>query len=410
MEIICPKCDTVTSCNITVEFKNFGCPKCYSLIEYDGSGNWKIIDHFSERSTAITLALGDSGVLQGTEYTVTAILVKKLEHYPVYFREYTLTSASGDEAFLSEGDGHWIFLKECPSEFDIKGYTRSLTHNDVHMDLYGKEDVLVLYAEGFFNYKVPQARQREIEFINPPFIYTVERGPSGESAFFGHHVYGREVQKAFGRKLPSRSGVGLLQPFMFDVQYTTIIMCCVAILIVVSHLLIYNGRAEKTVLSENLLFENYYSKEFVSKPFTLTGGTGPLSLLVQSNVDNSWASATIALINEATGEEIYASKDVEFYHGYEGGENWSEGSRSEEFNICGVPPGTYHLTVSPQKAFDNHDTESMHVEAKWDTPGYRNVIITCLIMLGFVMLVIILKKQFEIKRWAESDYSPYAEE
>ena len=58
----------------------------------------------------------------------------------------------------------------------------------------------------------------------------------------------------------------------------------------------------------------------------------------------------MALVNENNGEEVYASKDIEYYHGYTDGENWTEGSNSEDFNLCGVAAGKYHLTITPSKA------------------------------------------------------------
>ena len=67
-----------------------------------------------------------------------------------------------------------------------------------------------------------------------------------------------------------------------------------------------------------------------------------------SNVDNSWANVELSLVNEKTNETEYASKDIEQYHGYEGGKAGAK-EVEEEFNICGVAPGKYHFTISAQK-------------------------------------------------------------
>lgn len=410
MEIQCPNCKNVTTCGVNIGVVYFGCPNCFNLFSYKSASEGIDIDEFESRSTDIVLFIGDKGVIKGTEYIITATIVKKVEGYKIWYREYILTAANGDKAFLSETDGHWIFLKETGFEFEIKSSTRYINHNDIELRLYSRDDVKITYAEGFFDYTIPLQKQQMIEFINAPYIYSIEKDADGEAAFFGEHIAPREVKKAFGRSLPSRTGTGMVQPFLFDVRYTAITMCAVAILIVITHLFTYSNRTEAVLLNEDLAFEQYTSREYVSRAFTLTGGKGPLGISLQSNVDNSWASATVALINDKTGEEIYASKDVEYYHGYEGGENWSEGSQREDFNICGVPPGTYHLTVSPQKDPLNVSANVLHLEVRWNSPGYRNVIITCLIMLGFTILIFILDRQFEVKRWAESDFSPYPEQ
>lgn len=410
MEIHCPICKNTTTCGVSILVVYFGCPQCFNLISYKAAPSGIAIDKFESRSADIVLNIGDSGMVRGVGYTVTAAIVKKVEGYAVWYREYILTAENGDKAFLSEADGHWIFLTEVEPEFETKSSSRYIDYNDIELRLYSRDDVKIIYAEGFFDYTIPLEKQRMIEFINPPYIYSIEKDANGEAAFFGEHIAPGEVKKAFGRSLPSRSGTGIVQPFLFDVRYTAVTMCVVAILIVITHLFTYSNRKETLLLSENLAFDQYQTKEFVSRPFTLTGGTGPLTIDLQSDVDNSWASATLTLINDTTGEEVYTSKDVEYYHGYEGGENWSEGSQREDFNICSVPPGKYHLTINPQKDPLNVGTQSMHVEVRWNSPGYRNVVITCLLMLGFTILIFILDRQFEVKRWADSDFSPYPEQ
>ena len=62
-----------------------------------------------------------------------------------------------------------------------------------------------------------------------------------------------------------------------------------------------------------------------------------------------WANVQLSLVNEKTNEIVYTSKDIEQYHGYEDGESWSEGSQSEEFNLCGVSSGQYHFLISAEK-------------------------------------------------------------
>lgn len=64
----------------------------------------------------------------------------------------------------------------------------------------------------------------------------------------------------------------------------------------------------------------------------------PLNVEAFSNVDNSWATFDVSLVNEKNNEVITATKDIEYYHGYEGGENWAEGNKSVDYNFCGVAP------------------------------------------------------------------------
>jgi hypothetical protein len=101
-----------------------------------------------------------------------------------------------------------------------------------------------------------------------------------------------------------------------------------------------------------------------------------------SNVDNSWANVELSLINEKTNETEYTSKDIEEYHGYEDGESWSEGSKNEEFNFCGVAPGKYHFTISAQK----QGLEKMSAESYFSPDGKKSYTLDT---YGFVDVIIV---------------------
>lgn len=100
----------------------------------------------------------------------------------------------------------------------------------------------------------------------------------------------------------------------------------------------------------------------VSSPsFQLSGRTGTLQFDFYSPVDNNWASCDIALVNEGNGDQKYFSKDIEYYHGYDGGESWIEGSTSARAYVCGVTPGKYHLEFSV-----SHDASSSVISSSID--------------------------------------------
>lgn len=111
----------------------------------------------------------------------------------------------------------------------------------------------------------------------------------------------------------------------------------------------YTTRTNYEVFRDSIRFDSVRNKELISKSFDLKGASAPLEVKLYSNVDNSWANIELSLVNEKTNETEYTSKDIEQYHGYEDGESWSEGSKSEEFNFCGVAPGKYHFAISAQK-------------------------------------------------------------
>jgi hypothetical protein len=409
MEITCPKCHAVTKADVTLEVMEFGCPNCHSLISYIKNEKGSAIESYTYNSPDIALTIGQKGVFDGKEYVVTAFIVKRV-HKIYYWREYILTAADGDQLFLSETDGHWIKLKEVPEKYNTEHHPKYLTHNDISMSLYEYEDTEIAQAAGFFNYRLPNGRQRMQEYINPPYILSIEVQGKDTTCFFGEHISRSEIKKIFGLStMPYRSGVGIVQPFGVNLSNMGIIFSGIAILILVSHLFIYSGRRTEEVINE-MIDVNLTSvdKDVVSKSFTLTGGTAPMDVSVQADVNNSWVSVQLALVNEGTGEEVYASKDVEYYSGYEGGEHWSEGSTDDNFSICGVPGGTYHFVITPTKEV-NESTIAVHVAAKWNPPLLWNVFLPIILMFAVLIITYFISVSFEKKRWADSSNSPYEE-
>lgn len=410
MQIKCIKCSTVTeAAGVNFEVINFGCPNCKKVMSYKKEPEGAIVDDLDNNRPAATLSIGQKGMLKGKEYTVTGVIIKKVD--PIYYwTEYILTSAGNDWLYLSETDGHWILLEEVEDRYEVDNYPRSLVYNDIHMDIYEHANTKVISAQGFFNYDLPNGRTTMIEYINPPYIFSIEKDKN-ESSFFGKHISKGEIKRAFGVKsMPYKSGVGIVQPYTINLRYMVITFCCFAVLILTSHLFIYSGRQSTSVLKGSLLFSEFNGKDYVSRPFTLEGGSAPLTIALSSDVDNSWASVQVALVNEKTSNEEYATKDIEYYHGYEGGENWSEGDRSEELQVCGVGAGTYHLVITPQKPPEDLTNNSVSVSAEWNRPSVWNMVIPIVLMLIIAVVCYYLGIYFEQRRWADSDYSPHGNE
>lgn len=408
MQIPCYHCDTTTVLDVDFEVKNFVCPVCHSLYSSDADG-FRLASTFNNRNPYVGLKLGEKGSIKGIQYTVTGILVKKA-YGSYYWNEYVLRDTSAGFMYLSESDGHWILSKEIEDKFEVSNRPTYIDHGEIRMNLYDYTDVEIVSAQGFFDFEIPKKKVHTIEYINAPYIISIEKFEKTEAAFFGEHISKREIKKAFPDfDLPYQSGTGLVQPFFLDVRNSALIFCVIAILILVSHWQIYKDRVEKNIINTDFSFEQYNNKEFVSPSFVLEGGSAPMTVSLHSDVDNSWANVQVALINEQTNDEVYANKDIEYYHGYTDGESWSEGNASEDFNICGVKAGKYHLTITPQKAPEDTVNNAMSVRVVWSEPSMRNAWFIIFFMAILLAVIYFINLNFEKKRWAESNYSPYEE-
>lgn len=404
MDVSCINCNHTTQLDLNFEVNIYACTNCgYVYQERDGL---RFKDQFKPYTYGEKFEVGQEGVFNDKNYTITGILVKENQGFE--WTEYILQGKE-DYLYLSEADGHWIILEEIILDVTVGNHPSTVAYNDITFDCYEYCYPKLITAQGFFDFDIFE-KPELIEYINPPLLLSFERLGKEQTVFLGKHISKRAIKKAFHiNTLPAKTGVGLVQPFLFNLRDLAIILCNVAALILISNWYLNKDQIKTEVLNTQLSFDNYGTKDFVSPSFILKGSAAPLSISLYSPVDNSWASIQVALVNENSGEEVYASKDIEYYHGYTDGESWTEGSNSENFNLCGVPAGKYHLTLTPSKDQGDHTSSYVQVKATWSEPSSRNVWLISLIMIGFLIVVYYFNRNFETKRWSDSSYSPYNE-
>lgn len=398
MDFPCFHCNTITKLDVKLDVSFFSCPNCGTLYSKNTNNDFIFKDRFKKEVYNNSFSIGQKAEFLNDTYTIISLLIKRYNSVSRW-AEYTLQNAKGEFLYLSESSGNFILLEEIEFEKKVGNHPLQVEYNNMIFDRYDYSYPKLDYASGYFDFNVLNKFEL-IEYINPPYIMSFEKFEQEQTAFYGKHISRRDIKKAFDTtQIPSKYEIGMVQPFIFDIKNLAMVLCSIAILILISHWFLNKDRTENEVLNTSIPFENYASKDFVSPSFELKGSSAPLQISVSSNVDNSWANVQIALINEKTSEEVYASKDVEYYHGYTDGENWSEGSTSENFNICGVAAGKYHLTITPQKASEDHSNNLISIRATWNKPSMRNVFMTLIFMAVFMAIIYYLSKYFEEKRW-----------
>ncbi|OHT46292.1 DUF4178 domain-containing protein [Flavobacterium tructae] len=410
MKIACYDCNTETELRVGFEVVNFVCPNCQSLYTRDSEGMFRRRSKYKTTLNDFPLAIGDIGFLKGSEYKVTGILVKKV-HPDYRWTEFILENHENECIYLSVSNGHWILLTEMEEVFEVKKHPLILEHNNKDYNIFEYSDAAIINAQGFFDFELPQNKNIHlVEYIRPPYMISVERMNGVETAFYGEYIKKEEIKKAFKNVvLPYKFGVNMIQPSRFNLNNTAIIFCCIAALLIATNWFIYKDQFKQKVFSKSIKFAEFDNKEITSDAFILNGGSAPLSITVATDVDNSWANLNVALVNEMTNDEIYANKDIEFYHGYSDGESWTEGDNMEKFNICGVKAGRYHLLITPMKAPEDVNNSEMRVNVVWNEPSNRNVWMVVIAMIVIYLIIWFFTYNFEKERWADSSYSRYDE-
>ncbi|WP_396149590.1 DUF4178 domain-containing protein [Flavobacterium sp.] len=406
MEFTCTKCNNHTKIDTAIEVKNFGCPNCGSLFDFDEKG-FRFSKKFDYNPITNLLKIGAKGVIDNETYEIVGLVIKRV-HSIYYWREYTLMTTSGKVKYLSESDGHWILLEEVPESYDVSRKYKKLTHKEITYHLYEHTNSSIVRVHGFYEFEIPNKQFKIIEYINPPYVISIEQIKDNETTTFGRHITSKEIKKIFNsNEMPQKSGVGLVQPFLFNIYNTIIIFISFAILILTTFIIFNLSRTEQNVLNVSINFDEYKSKEYISPSFELKGSPAPLIISANTSVDNSWANAQVSLVNESNNEEEYAQKDIEYYHGYSEGERWSEGSKRTTFNFCGVAKGKYHLVIVPSKQETDFYNQNMTINAVWNESSVWNFMFSLVSLAIIFILIFFLKKNFEQRRWENSDFTPY---
>ena len=129
---------------------------------------------------------------------------------------------------------------------------------------------------------------------------------------------------------------------------------------------------------------------------------------MRSFVSNNWLEATVVLVNDKTNETWEVTKGIEYYHGWEDGESWAEGSQSSSIILSEIPRGDYHFNI--YTASGDAAQSMVQIKVVSNVTLWRNILLTILVLSLYPIYCWYRMRNFEKKRWMNSDHSPYETE
>lgn len=383
------------------------CPSCKKYFRVSQGDE---IITFNQKVVPL-IPIGSKAVIDGAKYEVMGFVVKKENKYKYQWREYLLFNPAMGYAFLSEYDGHWNFIWPI-EENPISNLSTKVSYKGEIYDLYSRYSAEVVYTEGEFFFDVVQitSSTHNRDFISPPYLLGLESSDDSSTAFMGEYVTRDEISSWFSiplSKLPPSTGIGYTQPMKVSLRQDHLIMLTVFFVAValVIQIVLSSYSSEQKVWQLRFEPVSGGDQKFVSSPsFRLDKYSQSLFFDLYCQVDNDWFVADFSLINEDDGTEYNFAKEIAYYSGYEGGESWTEGSRSASAYLSKIPAGNYHVNLYPEYGSRQYPF-SMTIES--DVPAWSNFFWFIVALLLFPAVYIIYQRWFDARRWRDSEYNPY---
>lgn len=340
------------------------CGSCGTRHELTGvlRDSLQVVGDKQGRDVQFRLKVGDSFRWKGARYEVTARLCWIEDGSMKYAtRVYVLYHPRRPLLYLDEYQGVWgISGKSHVMPYGNWQHAqpggRVKTHDGKSWRLAEKCRRQLVYVDGC----LPWMTEVGEVVVAWEFI-----GAGGETYEVEKTSRGREVEFNRGRVLKTgdlvRAGLKQVKakkpgPPQFIRKRQAGLLVAVGVFGIVSHLFLAAGSLAfgETVLNQTF-GPQQLTQEITSKPFKITK-KGLTRVKLDAPLDNAWMAVDVALVKGKDEVVHVTDADISYYHGYEGGESWSEGSKSESILLSGATPGTYRLHL---RAISNlGDTES----------------------------------------------------
>ncbi|RYU79430.1 DUF4178 domain-containing protein [Hymenobacter persicinus] len=426
-QLPCPHCRASITYYDVQGSTHYGCPECYTFFKYEGEGPAQELRRFRDvPRVAPALPLGLVGTLpDGLLYRVVGHLLRKEASSAARWLEYVLFNPTAGYAQLAVYEGHWIFIRPDKLSYHVNpgsaGSYAFVEAEGATYNLYNKYSPRTLYAVGEFDYNILDDDKLSVsEFIAPPLMLVQEKTKGQPTAWYrAEHIEPAAVAAAFGveqNKLPYRNGTGAIQPAPGGAAWAVLrpLTLWLLLLVVLTQAALLVLRPERQVLSQNfssgigstpnpnMVVQNN-ALVLVSESFPIEGPTA-VEVELRAEVDNSWIELPVSMVNEQTGQSYEFTKSIEYYHGYEGGENWSEGSVEGDAVLGPVPSGRYHLNVYPTS--ENNRPVSFTLRVTQNATLTSNVLLVLAALLIWPGILAWRRHAHEESRWSQSDYDP----
>jgi len=400
------------NCGAPFELRGFShtttvvCEHCDAVIDSSG-GAWKVVQVVErEHKLKPRYALGTRGKIDGVTWEVIGWQRRRVVGYPASWEEHVMFNPYEGVRYLLYSDGHWAWVT--PLSGRPATFGRKAIYADDAFRHFTSGQAEVTEVLGEFPWQVKRGdRATADDYVAPPRMLSCERSAGEEVWSQGRYLTRKEVEAAFGkptRQLRNPRGVYLCQPnpdkgMVGWYALTLGVALCAWLLLTIFYVSSCDGQIVGTYTVPRT-GELQVPVEFNSGRRVTT-----VEFNANAGVNNQWTYVDMALVGPV-GEQEQGRPlglEVSYYHGYSGGESWSEGSQHESAVVGSIPNGKYILQARqlPEAPYPG----TVRLQLRRDVALARYPVIALLLILVIPVFVIVRYLAFEKRRWAESDYA-----
>lgn len=433
----------------------FACPNCGASLTIRAVGLTKVVacghcgstvDAEDEKHAVLTwakggagkyeafLPIGTFGKFRGDLYEVIGFMVRSDRTGAYEWREYLLYNPYKGFRWLNEYNGHWTFfqmLKTRP-ERDSSG---TLSHLGVSYKLFQEGTAKVQYVLGEFYWEVKRGDESATkDYIAPPYVLSFETDRNETIWSLGEYVSIPYLKWAFNsakpgvkfdKTFPAQTGVAPNEPTRTKAWLAQLWPVAGLFMVAAIVLQIYFASHQRNQTVHEAMRKNEpkpaaaeaaadtkaaatgdpkaAAATDVLPRFDIAGSTGNVTIEVYADVNNTWMSFDLALINADTGTKHEAETEVGYYSGWDSDGSWSEGSRHATVVFAGIPGGSYYITCQTGgDAAANGKYYQLRVIR--DRLQWGPFWLALFLILGVPGLVWLAKSHTEYRRWQDSDF------
>ncbi len=347
-----------TSCGSPIDIKNVDqaemvtCKACGSVLDLESDDHKILSKILADQRPRPHLPLGSKGRLKGKEWEV--IGWQRMREGSDRWDEFLLFNPTAGYAWLQLENGHWILMKKSKQKAPIDA---KKARPQQSFRLFGKKFTVVEtsqaqidHIEGEFTYQAQKGdKVGYLDAVAPPDIVCAEWTERELEWMVGQYISPDIIKKAFELPaMPTPRGAHKCQPFNIPPWRKhlawTLAAFAAALFVLIFVSLIPGSRTNQFTVRADEYLKQKNPKGFVSEPLVVKDNT-VMQVKCHAPVDNSWIYLEALLLDEQKQPVVSFTQELSYYHGYSGGESWSEGSRSDSQSFRIDKPGAYRLAL-----------------------------------------------------------------